>query len=206
MNPVQHDESEGGSERPGFVRLAAMLPPVLTLTQGRERQTFTAAALEAELALPGLAAKLTALAARCPVHSVTQRPVENFVGGKGGLKQRSLSLSANAAKEMKFRNALAFQEGPTIQKSSKPVAQAPAVDNGAAAERLAHHLATALGGANSLSHLPFYRKVVRTVPRSIILDAFGRARDARNVRKTRAHLFAYLIRPHLIRPSHPNIP
>jgi hypothetical protein len=95
---------------------------------------------------------------------------------------------------------LAFQEEGTILRSTLPVSPAVAVDNPAAAtERLARHLATTLAGNDGLRNLAFYRKVARTVSRHVVLDALGRAKDARHIRKSRAHLFAFLVRQHLSR-------
>jgi hypothetical protein len=122
----------------------------------------------------------------------------NSLGGKGGSKRSARSPNPNAVQEI--QRALAFQEQGTILRSTVPVGRIAAVDNpGAATERLARHLALALVESDGLRNIAFYRKVARTVPRRVVLDALDRAKDARHIRKSRAHLFAFLVRPHLTR-------
>jgi hypothetical protein len=58
----------------------------------------------------------------------------------------------------------------------------------------ASYLADALADAKSLA---WYRKVVATLPREVVQDAFARARDARreDIRRSRAALFTSIVRP-----------
>jgi hypothetical protein len=100
--------------------------------------------------------------------------------------------SPNANADQKISNALAFRgkEG-----SGEPSGAGP-VENPNGPEGFARYLATTFGDT-AFRNIAFYRVVVRTVPRHVILDALGRAKDARDVRKSRAHLFAFLVRDHL---------
>jgi hypothetical protein len=133
-----------------------------------------------------------------PKPSRPTAPVDNVVGERGGSKRNALSPNANAVQE--FQRASAFQEDGTILRSTLPVARDSAVDNPeVVSERLARHLAMTLAGDDGLRNLAFYRKVARTMPRHVVLDALGRAKDARHIRKSRAHLFAFLVRQHLNR-------
>jgi hypothetical protein len=70
-----------------------------------------------------------------------------------------------------------------------------AVDNDP--ERFAHFLAMTFGDT-TFRNLAFYRLVAK-LPRPVVLDALQRAKDAQNIRKSRAHLFAFLVREHLPR-------
>lgn len=71
-----------------------------------------------------------------------------------------------------------------------------AVDNPAAAdqERIASWLASAL---QDEAHRAFYTTVAAQVPEAVIRDALVRAKDAHNIRKSRAALFTFIVRPHL---------
>lgn len=111
-----------------------------------------------------------------------------------GSKDASSSRNANAVQET-LKALAGAREG-----CGEPwgAGQPSLVDNGT--ERLAHHLASSLGDV-ALRNIAFYRKVARMVPRALVLDALTRARDAQNIRKSRAHLFAFLVRQHL-RSSH----
>jgi hypothetical protein len=95
-------------------------------------------------------------------------------------------------------NAECIQKSIGIQgeDTSSELQQAP-VDSDP--EQFAHFLATTFGDL-AFRNLPFYRLVAK-LPRTIVLDALQRAKDAQNIRKSRAHLFAFLVRGHLPRRS-----
>lgn len=165
----------------GFVHLTKLLPLTVTLARGTRRVAFGADEVEQRLELVGLASRLGSLLVE---------------GGLGDSKQSSLSPNANADQET--GNALAFwgKEG-----SGEPSGVA-AVDSSRESEGFAHYLAEALGDVTR-QNIAFYKKVARVVPRSIALDALGRAKDAQSVRKSRAHLFAFLVRDHFPKQQSP---
>lgn len=80
----------------------------------------------------------------------------------------------------------------TYSEARASPAHATPVDNDI--ERVAAHLASALRDEKSIA---YFRLVARAVPREVIRDALARALDARSVRRSRAALFAHLVRPHL---------
>ena len=106
-------------------------------------------------------------------------------------RARQGEFSENANAECIQSIGIGGKEG-----SGEPLDQAP-VDNDP--EQFARFLASTFGDA-TLRNLAFYRLVSR-LPRHIVLDALQRAKDAQNIRKSRAHLFAFLVRDHLPRHS-----
>lgn len=180
----------------GFSHLSDTLPITITLARGARRVTLSAHSLEAALAAPGLAVRLAALLARAGRGPSASEAVDKSVGGKGGVYQENLSQNANAVENS--LEALAFRGEGILPRSSDSVRARDAVDNPRDdQERFAQHLASSLGGRDAERNIPFYRLVARAVPRSVALDALVRAKDARDIRKSRAHLFASLVRPHL---------
>jgi hypothetical protein len=128
----------------------------------------------------------------------TGGPNEDGDGDRGDSKQSNQSKNANAVKE--FSNVLAFQGEKALTHSASSVPSPACVDNPFSdRERFARYLVDAIGGPDGERNMAFYRLVVRTVPRNIILDALGRTKDAQNIRKGRAQLFAFLVREHLPR-------
>lgn len=107
-------------------------------------------------------------------------------------KQSGLLQNANA--DRNIRTALAFGGKEGSGKPSGATTAASSVSN--AANGFAEYLADTLGDAEH-HNIAFYRLVCRTVPRDLILDALQRAKDAQNVRRSRAALFTFLIRHHL---------
>lgn len=191
MITTTHEQHE-----PGFARLADLIPATVTIARGGIRAVFSAGELEARLGLPGLGFRLMQFVAELDIH----KSGDAGSGGKGGFKRLPLSQNANADKNSLNALALGVKEGTGEPSGDR--ATEPPVDNDEI-ERVAHHLAEALGGRAALINLPFYRLVVRTVSREIVRDALTRALDARDIRRSRAHLFAFLVREHL--PSrHPN--
>lgn len=177
----------------GFARLGDLLPMTVTIARGDKRVMLAAADIEARLAVPGIAARLAAILA-----DPGSEAAETALRGKGGAEKLGLFPNANAVKNS--LNALAFREEENSEEPSGGARDIRPVDNHEN-ERRAHHLANALGGHAALVNIAFYRKVVRTVPHHVVQDALTRALDAMSVRKSRAHLFAFLLRPHLADPS-----
>ena len=194
--------SQDGS---GFAHLGSLIPATVTIARGATRAVFSTGELEARLAVPGIAVKLAELltAASAPAREPTES------SNKGSL---SPNANAEANAVQKIPNALAFPEEEDLLSSSRLVPPSTGVDSFASSERFAQYLAGALAGRDAVRNLAFYRLVARVVPRHIAQDALTRALDAQAVRKSRAHLFAFLIREHLPKhsrsysPSHdPNV-
>jgi len=175
----------------GFSRLGGLIPATITIRHGPARAMFSLVELEQRLGLPGLGAQLLGLAV-----GVEQGRDAEAERGRGSSNQVSGSTNANA--DRKFSTALAFQGKDTSEEPPEP-ARASSVDNGN--ESFARYLAQALGDT-TYRNMAFYRKAVRTVPRHILQDALGRAKDARDIRKSRAQLFTFLVRDHM--PKGPN--
>ena len=100
--------------------------------------------------------------------------------------------SPNANAVQKVQNALAFRG----KEGSGEPSGAEAASDVDELEGFARYLATTLGDTH-FRNLAFYRLAVRSVSKPVLLDALCRAKDARDVRKSRAHLFAFLVRDHL---------
>jgi hypothetical protein len=151
---------------------------IVTLELGSQRRVLTIRELVRESGDPAMLGRL--LRMLCLSQREPTEGSENF----------STSGNANADQEILKALAEAKEGSGEPLGSERPLP----VDNGT--EQLAHHLASSLGDS-ALRNIAFYRKVARMVPRAVALDALTRARDAQNIRKSRAHLFAYLMRPHL---------
>lgn len=175
----------------GFSRLGGLIPATVTIRRGPAQAVLSPEELELRLGVPGLGAQLLELA----VGAEQGRELE-AERGRGSSNQVSGSTNANA--DRNFSTALAFQGKDTSEESPEP-ARATGVDNGN--ESFARYLAQALGDT-TYRNIAFYRKAVRTVPRHVLLDALGRAKDARDIRKSRAQLFTFLVRDHM--PKGPN--
>ena len=69
-------------------------------------------------------------------------------------------------------------------------------------QHVADYLAARLGDENNPA---WYSLVVRTVPREVVQDALRRTLDVRpaDIRRSRAALFATIVRPHLRRRTRP---
>jgi hypothetical protein len=175
---MTHDHSPPGGV--GFARIETLLRTTVTVARGPVRTVFTPAELETRLGIPGLGARFRELVA-----SREEKPL-----GVGGSKQSGLSPNANAVTEISGTALALALEGSGEPSEGVVTATAPNT------EAFARYLAQTFGDTN-LRSLPFYRLVTRTVPRHIVLDALQRAKDAQDVRKSRAHLFSFLVRGHL---------
>lgn len=47
-----------------------------------------------------------------------------------------------------------------------------------------------------IKNLAYYKKVVRTIPASILLRARGEVLEEKNIKKSRGAMFAYLVKKH----------
>lgn len=180
----------------GFMHVGKLVALSVEIRLGMQRVVLSAAELERQLALPGLADRLLSLLQQHD-ESGEREPTE-------GSKQVSLSPIANADQNIPTALALKGKEGcGEPWGNASPNAVDKFQENG---EGFARYLAQTLGDT-TLQNIRHYRRIVRLVPRHLILDALGRAKDAQDVRKTRAHLFTHLVKPHLpVRPARPEEP
>lgn len=191
----------------GFVHLADLLPATVTIAQGGARVVFSAHELEARLGIADFGARIADLLPLRLVHSPDGEEKRGEGGDVEGLG--SSTVTQNAFQKL-YRKALAFGEvgnggaGERGEGASQPVDTLSAAEH---IERIAGYLATRLRDEKSLA---FYRLVARAVPREVVRDALARALDVpqQSIRRSRAALFAHLMRPHMPRrsPTNPQSP
>lgn len=160
-----------------------MLEIILTL--GSRSRRVGARELVAAVAMaPEVATLVRLLLSTTPVQDVHSR--EGVGDVKGSLQSVE---NANAFNSIAFRRS----------DPDRPEGDADARE---LADERAGYLAEALDDHRSHA---WYRRVVLSVPESVIRDALMRARDlpTKNVRRSRAALFTSIVRPHLKPYAHP---
>lgn len=180
----------------GFSRLGDLIPVTITVAHGSARAVWSARELEARLEVPGLARRLSELLSPTDIHSSSREAKRGF---GGDVKRCPSSLEAlNAFQNSSGMRSERLGNGEAFEGRASPARTTP-VDNDI--ERIAAHLASALRDEKSIV---FFRLVARAVPREVIRDALMRALDAQSVHRSRAALFAHIVRPHLPRRSFTN--
>jgi hypothetical protein len=168
-----------------------LLPTLtVTITLGNRSRVFTVHEFASALSHEALPGQLVALV----LGPEYPQLVHEESGGKG-VRVASL-LPSNAE-----RFSIGTFEGVSVlgreggRGKGNPPAASPAVDN------LAWYLADKLHDPKSLA---WYRRVARSLDRSVIDDALRRALDLepRETRRSRAALFTAIVRPYLT-PSSP---
>lgn len=180
----------------GFSRLGDLVPAVVTITRGSARAVLSARELEARLEVPGLARRLSELLVPQDIHSSSGEAKEGFGEDVKGFPGSLETL--NAFQKFSGMRSERSGNGEAPEARDSPARTSP-VDNDI--ERIAAHLASALRDEKSIV---FFRLVARAVPREVIRDALMRALDAQSVHRSRAALFAHIVRPHLSRRSFTN--